>query len=148
MRDFEIRLPEADLAEENEIQIERPWSAGIWASAAAFALDGEQEVEERSRVELGSSDERGVQEGWCIRRRGGRGSRLEIRGNPHRGQRAGIREAAHRMIEVRASVALVAAEGDGRGAQRYSIHRTGRTPPPVPMPSGRGPSRSSRPASA
>ena len=57
-------------------------------------------------------------------------------------------EALEGESERGTPIAEITAEARSRRAAYYSIQRVGRTPSPVPAPSARRPSRSSRPASA
>jgi len=146
VRDGEARFVDDPVAIEDEIEIERAGRAPRRPRAAACSLEIQEQIQQRPRREGRVPHHRRVQVAGLraldIDRRGlvkGRGAKVgEMR-----------RELANRPVEVGPPVAQIAAERDRdwhlRG-DRYWIHLTGSTPPPVVSPPVRRPRRSSRPA--
>ena len=61
MRHLEPRLVRDGVAEQDQVQIERPGSAPERADTPVLRFDLQQQVEQLSRRERGFADERGVQ---------------------------------------------------------------------------------------
>ncbi len=150
VRDFDIGGVDDPVCVQDQIKIQRPRCTRRDTRPAPFFFQRQQESEQRLRLQLGPANSTGIQVRRLLIRHvdricfedGRRPEVIELFPKP-----------AERPLEMPAPIAEIGSDRnryDRPGTLPYSIHRTGRTPSPVPLepgPLARRPSRSSRPAS-
>src|SRR6516165_3574260 len=119
MRHDEPRFVDDGIAEQNQIEIERPRSVLKRTLASSLAFDGMQKGQELARRQRRVANAGRVQK-RRLRVRDVHGLGVVVA--RHAQILNGFREAGDSEVEVRGAIAEIASERD-----RYSIHRTGST---------------------